>query len=80
VVSLPLPLLRLLPGGTNQFPGGTCTPCGLTPFTAHADHASSYKTGSIRERGEESSNFRIATIRELLNPSSPTHCEIAPCV
>ncbi|AXC12388.1 hypothetical protein ACPOL_3093 [Acidisarcina polymorpha] len=23
--SLPLPLLRLLPGGTNQLPGGTCT-------------------------------------------------------
>jgi hypothetical protein len=30
--SLPPPLLRLLPGGTNQLPGGTCTRCGPTPF------------------------------------------------
>jgi hypothetical protein len=30
--SLPLPLLRLLPGGTNQFPGGTSTLCGPAPF------------------------------------------------
>src|SRR5258708_22839979 len=30
--SLPPPLLRLLPGGTNQFPGGTCTHCGLNAF------------------------------------------------
>ena len=33
--SLPPPLLRLLPGGTNQFPGGTFTRCGPAPFTAH---------------------------------------------
>src|SRR5271169_1551526 len=30
--SLPPPLLRLLPGGTNQLPGGTSTRCGPTPF------------------------------------------------
>ncbi len=30
--SLPPPLLRLLPGGTNQFPGGTCTHFGLNAF------------------------------------------------
>ena len=29
---LPPPLLRLLPGGTNQFPGGTRTHCGLNAF------------------------------------------------
>jgi transposase len=29
---LPPPLLRLPPGGTNQFPGGTCTHCGLNAF------------------------------------------------
>jgi hypothetical protein len=32
---LPLLLLRLLPGGAIQFPGGTCTHCGPAPFTAH---------------------------------------------
>src|SRR3984893_7275115 len=30
----PLPL-RLLPGGANQFPGGSCTRCSPAPFTAH---------------------------------------------
>src|ERR1700674_2418833 len=30
----PLPL-RLLPGGANQLPGGSCTRCSPTPFTAH---------------------------------------------
>src|SRR5437667_408909 len=30
----PLPL-RLLPGGANQFPGGSCTRCSRAPFTAH---------------------------------------------
>jgi hypothetical protein len=30
--SLPLPLLRLLPGGTNQFPGGTFTRSRPTSF------------------------------------------------
>ena len=30
--SSPLPLLRLLPGGANQFPGGTCTRCRPSPF------------------------------------------------
>jgi hypothetical protein len=30
--SLPLPLLRLLPGGTNQLPGGTSTRCRPAPF------------------------------------------------
>ena len=30
---LPPPLLRLLPGGTNQFPGGTRTHCGLNAFS-----------------------------------------------
>jgi hypothetical protein len=34
--SLPPPLLRLLPGGTNQFPGGTFTRCGPAPF--HGAH------------------------------------------
>ncbi len=33
--SLPPPLPRLLPGGANQFPGGTFTRCGPAPFTAH---------------------------------------------
>jgi hypothetical protein len=30
--SLPPPLLRLLPGGTNQLPGGTSPRCGPAPF------------------------------------------------
>jgi len=34
--SFPPPPLRLLPGGANQFPGGTFTRGGLAPFTAHA--------------------------------------------
>src|ERR1039458_6629988 len=34
-VSFPPLLLRLLPGGANQFPGGICTHCGPAPFTAH---------------------------------------------
>src|SRR5215469_14211647 len=29
--SLPSPPLRLLPGGANQFPGGTSTRCGPAP-------------------------------------------------
>jgi hypothetical protein len=33
--SLPPPLLRLLPGGANQFPGGFNSRCGPSPFTAH---------------------------------------------
>jgi hypothetical protein len=33
--SLPPPLLRLLPGGANQFPGGFTSRCGPPPFTAH---------------------------------------------
>jgi len=28
----PPPLLRLLPGGANQFPGGSVSRCGPTPF------------------------------------------------
>src|SRR5439155_25429272 len=34
--SLPSPPLRLLPGGANQFPGGTFTRSEPAPFTAHA--------------------------------------------
>jgi len=33
--SLPPPLLRLLPGGANQFPGGFISRYGPPPFTAH---------------------------------------------
>src|ERR1017187_1713811 len=33
--SLPPSLLRLLPGGANQFPGGLRSRCGPAPFTAH---------------------------------------------
>src|SRR5258706_13645402 len=33
--SLPPPLLRLLPGGANQFPDGFNSRCGPPPFTAH---------------------------------------------
>src|SRR6266566_175396 len=33
--SFPPPPLRLLPGGANQFPGGTFTRSELAPFTAH---------------------------------------------
>ena len=33
--SLPPLLLRLLPGGANQFPGGTPSRCEPAPFTAH---------------------------------------------
>src|SRR5215471_19002500 len=32
---LPPPPLRLLPGGANQFPGGSCTGWSPAPFTAH---------------------------------------------
>ena len=35
--SLPPLLLRLLPGGAIQFPGGICTHCGPAPFTAHSN-------------------------------------------
>jgi hypothetical protein len=31
----PRPLLRLLPGGTNQFPGGSIPRWKTAPFTAH---------------------------------------------
>ncbi len=34
--SFPSPPLRLLPGGANQFPGGTFTRSEPAPFTAHA--------------------------------------------
>ncbi len=33
--SLPLPSLRLLPGGTNQFPGGSVPRWKAAAFTAH---------------------------------------------
>ena len=35
--SLPPPLLRLLPGGTNQFPGGFTPAVDQRLFTAHSD-------------------------------------------
>ena len=34
---LPPLLLRLLPGGANQFPGGIYTHCGPAPFMAHSN-------------------------------------------
>ena len=37
--SLPPPLLRLLPGGANQFPGGFTPAVDQRLFTAHSDHA-----------------------------------------
>src|ERR1700693_1821985 len=37
--SLPPLLLRLLPGGANQFPGGFNSRCGPPPFTAHPVYA-----------------------------------------
>src|ERR1019366_6050857 len=35
--SLPPPLLRLLPGGAIQFPGGFISRCGPVPFTAYCN-------------------------------------------
>jgi hypothetical protein len=37
--SLPPPLLRLLPGGANQFPGGFTPAVDHRLFTAHSDYA-----------------------------------------
>src|SRR5450755_3318279 len=37
VASLPPPLLRLLPGGANQFPGGTFPAVDQRLFTAHVN-------------------------------------------
>src|SRR5580692_2772034 len=54
--SLPPLLLRLLPGGANQFPGG-CTPAvDRRLFTAH----SGYATTRPSDRREAGDNFRVA--------------------
>src|SRR5262249_52946778 len=47
----PLPL-RLLPGGANQFPGGSCTRWSPAPFTAHyyVNYSASDETRYGRER------------------------------
>src|ERR1019366_5282282 len=42
--SLPPSLLRLLPGGANQFPGGLRSRCGPAPFTAHRIIRASFNT------------------------------------
>jgi hypothetical protein len=40
--SLPPPLLRLLPGGTNQFPGGSNSRCGPPPFHGAPEYATAH--------------------------------------
>ena len=45
--SLPPPLLRLLPGGANQFPGGFNSRYGPPPFTAHPIFATYRDLGLI---------------------------------
>jgi hypothetical protein len=62
--SLPQTLLRLLPGGAIQFPGGTCTHCGPMPFTAH------YETRS-RDYGP--------WVREVPWDILPRHCKVRRC-
>jgi hypothetical protein len=47
--SLPPPLLRLLPGGANQFPGGFNSRCGPPPFTAHPITASRDLAVNVRQ-------------------------------
>jgi hypothetical protein len=57
--SFPSPPLRLLPGGANQFPGGTFTRSEPAPFTAHAQ-LGCYDNG------------RVASLRALLTAGSPS--------
>ena len=63
---LPPPLLRLLPGGTNQFPGGTCTHCGLNAFSRRTRTISLTSSRSHREgdfSGGSKSTSGLAVIR-----------------
>ena len=47
--SLPPPLLRLLPGGANQFPGGFNSRCGPPPFHDAPGNATQYKRAPLLE-------------------------------
>src|ERR1700738_1499806 len=49
-VSLPPPLLRLLPSATNQFPGGFTPAVDQRLFTAHSDKCVNQNTDSFRVR------------------------------
>src|SRR5579864_1495590 len=49
--SFPSPPLRLLPGGANQFPGGTFTRSEPAPFTAHAQFRFINRYGRILSAG-----------------------------
>ena len=51
--SLPPPLLRLLPGGTNQFPGGFNSRCGPSPFHGAPDYATYRVSTSLLESGKK---------------------------
>ena len=48
-VSLPPLLLRLLPGGANQFPGGFNSRCGPPPFHGAPGYATQYKRAPLLE-------------------------------
>jgi hypothetical protein len=53
----PLPL-RLLPGGANQFPGGSCTRWSPAPFTAHcyANYQPEMRKATTLTQGKKASN------------------------
>ena len=62
--SLPQLPLRLLPGGANQFPGGTCTHCGLTPFHgARIIQASALACVVLPEHGKPHTITNLGCIR-----------------
>jgi hypothetical protein len=44
---VPPPLLRLLPSGANQFPGGFHSRCGPSPFTAHPGNATNREQSDL---------------------------------
>lgn len=63
---LPL-LLRLLPGGANQFPGGTSTHCGPAPFHGARDiRGYRLQGGSLYGRyGSRTQLLRLRSVKPL---------------
>jgi hypothetical protein len=55
---LPPPPLRLLPGGANQFPGGSCTRWSPAPFTAHC-YAIYEVVGRVKRKMKHTSSLWV---------------------
>ena len=78
-VSLPPLLLRLLPGGAIQFPGGIYTHCGPAPFTAHSYvRFADDPTGRFLEERSVSPQAGQLPLTLIWAPSESMNCASRP--